>query len=69
MRDVESRAFYGKGYEDVNFRKPSIQKAEKLLGWKPKVSLEQSVEETLDFFLKQAVETGEFEIHHQDDFC
>ncbi|MDO9041427.1 MAG: bifunctional UDP-4-amino-4-deoxy-L-arabinose formyltransferase/UDP-glucuronic acid oxidase ArnA [Desulfocapsaceae bacterium] len=69
MRDIESRTFYGKGYEDVSFRKPSIKKAEKLLGWKPKITLEQSVEETLDFFLKQAVETGEFEIHHQDDFC
>lgn len=68
MRDVESRTFYGKGYEDVNFRKPSIKKAEKLLGWKPKISLAQSVDETLDFFLKQAEDTGEFEIHHQDDF-
>lgn len=68
MREVESRTFYGKGYEDVNFRKPSIKKAEKLLGWKPSVSLEQSVEETLDFFLKQAVDTGEFEISHKDDF-
>ncbi|MBU1138251.1 MAG: bifunctional UDP-4-amino-4-deoxy-L-arabinose formyltransferase/UDP-glucuronic acid oxidase ArnA [Proteobacteria bacterium] len=68
MREVESRTFYGKGYEDVNFRKPSIKKAERLLGWKPSVSLEQSVEETLDFFLKQAVDTGEFEISHKDDF-
>ena len=68
MREVESRTFYGKGYEDVNFRKPSIKKAEKLLGWQPTVSLEQSIEETLDFFLKQAVETGEFEIKRADDF-
>lgn len=60
FQDVESRIYYGKGYEDVNLRKPSIRKAQKLLDWTPEKSLEQSVAETLDFFLQQAVDSPEF---------
>jgi UDP-4-amino-4-deoxy-L-arabinose formyltransferase/UDP-glucuronic acid dehydrogenase (UDP-4-keto-hexauronic acid decarboxylating) len=41
-------------------RKPSIRKAQRLLGWSPTVGLEQSVERTLDFFLQEAVISGEF---------
>ena len=43
---VESRTYYGDGYQDMGHRKPSIEKARRLLGWKPTVKLEQSVEET-----------------------
>jgi len=57
---VESGAFYGKGYQDVQHRKPSIKNAEKLLNWKPAITLEESTETTLDFFLRQALESGEF---------
>ncbi len=53
MRKVESRAFYGTGYEDVQHRRPSIRLSKKILGWNPTVPLEQSVEETLDYFLQQ----------------
>jgi UDP-4-amino-4-deoxy-L-arabinose formyltransferase/UDP-glucuronic acid dehydrogenase (UDP-4-keto-hexauronic acid decarboxylating) len=57
IRKVESRAYYGSGYEDVQHRKPSIKNAQRSLKWNPTITLEQSVEETLDFFLKEAVET------------
>ena len=57
MRAVEARAFYGKGYEDVLHRRPSIRQAHRLLGWQPQVALEQSIEETLDYFLQH--ETGQ----------
>ncbi|RUM44079.1 MAG: bifunctional UDP-glucuronic acid oxidase/UDP-4-amino-4-deoxy-L-arabinose formyltransferase [Desulfocapsa sp.] len=57
IRKVESRAFYGSGYEDVQHRRPSIKLANKLLGWQPTVPLEQSVEETLDYFLQQEMES------------
>jgi len=57
IRKVESRAYYGSGYEDVQHRKPSIKNARHHLKWRPAIPLEQSVEETLDFFLKEAVET------------
>ncbi|MFZ2631267.1 MAG: bifunctional UDP-4-amino-4-deoxy-L-arabinose formyltransferase/UDP-glucuronic acid oxidase ArnA [Desulfosalsimonadaceae bacterium] len=52
LQEVESRAFYGDGYQDVVHRKPSIKNAWKLLKWRPVVELERSVIETLDFFLR-----------------
>ncbi len=54
--ETESRSFYGKGYEDVQHRKPNIRNARKYLNWEPGIQMEQSIEETLDFFLRQAVE-------------
>jgi len=58
IRSIEARTFYGSGYQDVQHRRPSIQAARTTLGWNPTVPLAQSVEETLDFFLKQAIEEG-----------
>jgi UDP-4-amino-4-deoxy-L-arabinose formyltransferase/UDP-glucuronic acid dehydrogenase (UDP-4-keto-hexauronic acid decarboxylating) len=58
--ELESSAFYGAGYQDVQHRRPSIRNARKLLGWKPVVGLEQAVARTLDFFLRQAVAGKEF---------
>jgi len=52
---VESGDYYGKGYQDVAHRKPSIANAKRLLGWTPTVPLRKTVEETLDFFLNTAV--------------
>ena len=60
IREIESRAYYGEGYQDVEFRKPSIRKARRLLGWNPTIGLEHSVNETLDFFLREAVQSGSF---------
>lgn len=62
FREVESRTYYGEGYQDMDHRKPSIENARRLLNWTPAVELEQSVEETLDFFLREAIRCGEFEI-------
>jgi UDP-4-amino-4-deoxy-L-arabinose formyltransferase/UDP-glucuronic acid dehydrogenase (UDP-4-keto-hexauronic acid decarboxylating) len=61
IRSVESRAFYGSGYEDVQHRRPSIRLAKRLLGWQPQVPIEQSIEETLDYFLRQALATETIE--------
>jgi len=61
MHNMESRAYYGEGYQDVQHRKPSIENAIKLLDWKPKVKLDQSTKETLDFFLREHVESHNFE--------
>ncbi len=62
FREVESRAYYGQGYQDMAHRKPSIRNARRLLDWTPVVELEKSVEDTLDFFLREAIRCGEFEI-------
>jgi UDP-4-amino-4-deoxy-L-arabinose formyltransferase/UDP-glucuronic acid dehydrogenase (UDP-4-keto-hexauronic acid decarboxylating) len=55
IRDVESRSHYGEGYQDVTHRRPSIANAQQILGWRPVIPLEQSVERTLDFFLRDYV--------------
>ncbi len=45
--------YYGKGYQDIYTRKPSIEKARRLLGWEPKVILEDSMRRTLYSFLEE----------------
>ncbi len=55
FREIESGSYYGSGYQDVQHRKPSIKNAQKYLGWTPTIEMEKSVEQTLDFFLKEAV--------------
>ena len=61
FRETESSAYYGAGYQDLQHRRPSIRNAKGLLNWEPKVDLKTSVSTTLDFFLGEAVDTGEFE--------
>ncbi|AOM40326.1 bifunctional UDP-4-amino-4-deoxy-L-arabinose formyltransferase/UDP-glucuronic acid oxidase ArnA [Xenorhabdus hominickii] len=56
FKKIESSSYYGQGYQDVEHRKPSIKNAEKLLGWKPTIDMKQTIDETLDFFLRGAVE-------------
>ncbi|MCS2151704.1 bifunctional UDP-4-amino-4-deoxy-L-arabinose formyltransferase/UDP-glucuronic acid oxidase ArnA [Scandinavium goeteborgense] len=52
FREVESSDYYGKGYQDVEHRKPSIRNAKRCLDWQPTVEMQQTVEQTLDFFLR-----------------
>ena len=59
IQDIEAQAFYGPGYQDVQHRRPSIRQARSRLGWEPKVPFEQSVSETLDYFLKDLVGRSE----------
>ena len=59
IHKVESRAYYGSGYEDVQHRKPSIENARKILGWTPEIPMTRSVAETLDFFLRDAVQQAD----------
>lgn len=54
-QNIESKSFYGEGYQDVQHRKPSIRNAKRLLNWEPKVELTTSIQNTLDFFLKEEV--------------
>jgi UDP-4-amino-4-deoxy-L-arabinose formyltransferase/UDP-glucuronic acid dehydrogenase (UDP-4-keto-hexauronic acid decarboxylating) len=60
FREIESTAYYGTGYQDVQHRRPSIRNARRLIHWEPKVDLEASVSATLDFFLREAVDAKEF---------
>ncbi|CAK9885769.1 MAG: Bifunctional polymyxin resistance protein ArnA [Candidatus Erwinia impunctatus] len=52
FREVESSSYYGKGYQDVEHRKPSIRNAAKLLNWQPEVTMDKTIDATLDFFLR-----------------
>ncbi|WP_192456248.1 bifunctional UDP-4-amino-4-deoxy-L-arabinose formyltransferase/UDP-glucuronic acid oxidase ArnA [Musicola keenii] len=61
FRDVESSSYYGKGYQDVEHRKPSIRNAKRLLHWQPTIEMEKTVAETLDFFLKTVDQPGSAE--------
>ena len=60
LREIESTAYYGTGYQDVQYRCPSIRNARRVLHWEPKVDLETSVSATLDFFLREAIDAKEF---------
>lgn len=58
FHEVESRSFYGDGYQDVAHRKPSIANARRLLGWEPGIAMPATIGKTLDFFLHEAVEAA-----------
>ena len=50
---IESARYYGNGYEDVQHRRPSIRNAQRSLGWTPTITTRESVERTVDWFLRQ----------------
>ncbi len=41
--EVDSRDYYGDGYQDILTRVPSIRRARALLGWEPKVGLDEAL--------------------------
>lgn len=51
---VPPQTRYGKGYEDIYRRVPENSKIKKVLGWQPKVSLEEGLKRTIDYFRNQA---------------
>ena len=58
FREVESSSYYGKGYQDVEHRTPSIKNAHRLLGWQPTIEMKQTIADTLDYFLRTTVQEG-----------
>ena len=54
-RVVESGKYYGKGYQDVQHRRPSIENAGRVLSWKPSITTEESVARTVDWFIEDHV--------------
>lgn len=49
--DVTADDYYGKGYQDVGARVPSIQAAKVHLGWEPKIDMASTLKKTLDYHL------------------
>lgn len=48
--DVNSNEYYGKGYQDVSARVPSIKNAQTLLNWEPKTDFNTALRKTLDYY-------------------
>jgi nucleoside-diphosphate-sugar epimerase len=48
---VSSGEYYGKGYQDILTRVPSIKNAEQHLGWKPTTDFKTALRKTLDYHL------------------
>lgn len=57
IREVSGEEHFGPFYQDIGVRVPSIKRARELLGWSPKVSMEDALSRTLDYHLSKAPET------------
>ncbi|WP_024872254.1 bifunctional UDP-4-amino-4-deoxy-L-arabinose formyltransferase/UDP-glucuronic acid oxidase ArnA [Tolumonas lignilytica] len=55
FNEIESHSYYGNGYQDVSHRRPSIRNAQRLIDWTPTIPTEETIENTLDFFLRGCV--------------
>ncbi len=52
--EVPANEFYGEGYQDILTRTPDISKAKRLLGWEPRIGLDEALRSTLYAFLEEA---------------
>jgi nucleoside-diphosphate-sugar epimerase len=53
MVETSSGEFYGKGYQDVMRRTPSIKRMQETFGFQPKVSMKESLRKAIDFFVEE----------------
>jgi UDP-4-amino-4-deoxy-L-arabinose formyltransferase/UDP-glucuronic acid dehydrogenase (UDP-4-keto-hexauronic acid decarboxylating) len=53
IEEANSESYYGKGYQDVQRRVPSIKRMQESFGFFPKMGLHESLEKTLDFFIEE----------------
>lgn len=60
--EVNSEDYYGKGYQDILTRVPSIANARRYLGWEPKIDLVTALRNTLDYHLANPQEALESEM-------
>jgi len=51
LQTINSDNYYGKGYQDVERRMPSIKRAQQQLDWEPNIDIKTSLKKTLDFYL------------------
>lgn len=53
LADIDPGNYYGKGYEDVLDRVPSVNKAKLLLGWEPVTMFDAAVRKTVEATLRE----------------
>lgn len=53
IRFVKHKDVFGKGYEDISRRIPNMNKTAKFIKWRPKVSLEEGLKKTIDYYKKK----------------
>ena len=53
MVETGSGEFYGKGYQDVMRRTPSIRRIREAFGFEPKVGMKESLKKAIDFFVEE----------------
>jgi UDP-4-amino-4-deoxy-L-arabinose formyltransferase/UDP-glucuronic acid dehydrogenase (UDP-4-keto-hexauronic acid decarboxylating) len=53
MAEAKSAEFYGKGYQDVLRRVPSIKRIQNTFGFEPKVGIRASLEKAINFFIEE----------------
>ena len=49
LRHVSYEEFYGRPFDDMLIRQPDLSKAERLTDYKPKYTLEQTLEQIIDY--------------------
>ena len=49
--ETSSDNFYGKGYQDMLTRVPSVKRAKECLGWEPTTTIDDALRKTLEFYL------------------
>lgn len=49
--ETSSEIFYGKGYQDMLTRVPSVARARECLGWEPVTTVDDALRKTLEFYL------------------
>jgi UDP-4-amino-4-deoxy-L-arabinose formyltransferase/UDP-glucuronic acid dehydrogenase (UDP-4-keto-hexauronic acid decarboxylating) len=53
--EVFSKDYYGEGYQDIDHRVPSVEKAKRIIGWEPKVDLDTALQKTMNYYLETAL--------------
>ena len=53
LREAPAADYYGKTYEDVQDRVPSVEKMERLLGWQPKTPMRDLVRKTVAYYAER----------------
>ena len=51
FREISGKEYYGPDYQDVGYRVPDITNAQEILGWTPRVSLEEALRLTIASYL------------------